>query len=367
MMKKSARMTEFSWLNKLSAGLVLSGVLLFQSGCAVRGTADTLVWPALPAEPRVIYEATLRSPQNLVEADGGNRLRKALSGEADVVAAPAMSKPYDIAASAGLVVVSDTQASVVHLFDTIRKRAFPFGWRGKGRLMRPLGVAIDGQRNIYVADGVGQIQVFNMLGHYKRTIGDAADFDRLTDVAVSPSGDRIYALDRGQVDSANHRVTVYSAQGEKLFRFGGRGADAGKFNHPIQITIGPKDQVYVLDAGNFRVQVFNRLGEYQYHWGQPGRYLGNLARPRGLAVDSGGRVYVTDGAYQNFQIFNPQGQLLLPVGEGGNPDSPGRYAMPSGIALDQNDRIYVVDQLFRKVEVLRLLDEGERKALLESQ
>jgi DNA-binding beta-propeller fold protein YncE len=338
--------------------VLLSGLFACATKAPVEGT---IFWPKPPVEPRLVFEGRLTSEESLKQPTATSRLKALATGDNNQTER-IMTKPYGIGAAEGLIAVSDTRLGLVHVFDVPRRRMFQMGWRGDGKLIQPLGIAVDAQRNIYVADGgTNVIQVYNMLGHYKRRIGNAKMFSRLTDVAVSASGDRIYALDRGGVDSDLHQVTVFSIEGETLFRFGGRGSENGKFNHPIQIDVGPDGEVYVLDAGNFRVQVFTRLGQYLRTWGRPGKFFGNLARPRGLAVDSHGHVYVSDSAYQNVQIFNTEGQLLLPLGERGDKDIPGRWPLPAGIAIDETDRLYVVDQYFKKVEVLRLLTEAERR------
>ncbi len=347
-------------LRLLTLGLLVLGA----SGCALRGgeAPARVYWPKPPAEPRLVHEITLYSVADLESKGALERLRRLGSGEG--VRGGGMRKPYDVAARQGLVVVSDSVASRVYVFDMLRRRGFAIGWRGRGRLLRPLGVAVDGRRNIYVADaGLGRVMVYSMLGHFSREIGRPADFDRLSDVAVSVDGSRIYALDRGGVASKRHRVLVFSASGEKLGQIGRRGIEPGQFNHPLQLALGPDGRLYVLDAGNFRVQVFSPAGEFIRAWGRPGRLLGNFARPRGIAVDGDNHVYVTDGAYQNFQIFDASGRLLLPVGGPAAEDGPGHYVLPAGIATDETGRVYVVDQFRAKLEVLRLLDEEERRRL----
>ena len=84
-----------------------------------------------------------------------------------------------------------------------------------------------------------------------------------------------------------------------------------------------------------------------------GRSLGQLARPRGIAVGPQGNIYVADSFFGNVQIFNPEGHLLLPVGQSGNLDEPGRYALSSDVAVDDTGRLYILDQLFRKIDVIR--------------
>ncbi len=335
--------------------ILIISLFFLLSGCAVQQkNTSPLVWPKPPAEARVIYESTLRNQASLTLETREDRMRAAATGQSQR-GARVFSKPYDVAAQGGLVAVSDSVLSVVHVFDVPRKRLFQIGWRGEGKLSKPLGIAIDKAQHIYVADaGLGHVVKYDKQGHYLGVIGQRKDFSRIIDVAVHESSGRVYVLDRGGVESLKHRVTVYAATGEFIQVIGARGHGPGKFNHPNQLAVDTEGQLYVLDAGNFRVQVFDDRGAYLRSWGRLGRQMGDLARPRGLAVDQQSNVYVTDSVYQNFQIFNQLGQLLLNVG-GGGVDMPGQYALPAGIAVDETGRIYVVDQMRRKVEIFRLL------------
>ncbi|MDH3325574.1 MAG: 6-bladed beta-propeller, partial [Gammaproteobacteria bacterium] len=309
--------------------------------------------------PRIAYELTLINNDSLQPAGGEDRLLAFATG-GQQIAQPAMLKPYDIAASDGVIVVTDSLLNVAHVFDVRRKKMFPIGWRKEGKLNKPLGVAMDGAQNIYIVDaGRGAVVKYDRQGLYLATYGHRSDFSRISDVAVSQAGDRIYILDRGGVESSSHRVTLYDGSGVKQKVIGRRGHKAGEFNHPTQLALGKNGKIYVLDSGNFRVQVFDAQGNYERHWGRPGNKTGNFARPRGIAVDDLNRVFVTDSAFQNFQIFNDVGQLLLSVGDGGGQNLPGRYMLPAGIAVDETQRVYVVDQIRRKVEVYRMLQAGD--------
>lgn len=339
--------------------LVLS---MLVGACAVapKPEPQQLVWPPAPETPRLIYEATLRNASSLEVSSAETRLQAIATNEA--VQSAWLAKPYDIAAQNGLIVVSDTVLSAVHVFDLPRKKLFAIGWRGEGKLRKPLGVAFDRQTNIYVVDAaLQQVIKYDPLGHYLATIGSPNEFSRAIDVSVSPVNSRIYILDRGGIDSSKHRFVMYSPEGKRLKSVGLRGHGDGEFNHPVQLAVAQDGRVFVLDAGNFRVQVFSADGDYLASWGKLGSGLGNLARPRGLGISPENYVFITDSAFQNFQIFNDQGQLLLNVGQGGGKDAPANYMLPAGIAADNTGRIYVVDQLRKKVEVFRLLTKEERE------
>lgn len=274
-------------------------------------------------------------------------------------------KPFGVAAKDGLVVVTDTILRLGYIFNLPRQKVYPLGSAGKdAKLTKPLGVAIGGDSQIYVADvSARKVIVYDAFGMYLQTLGGPDEFDRPTDVAVSPDGKQVYVIDAGGIDSRRHRVVVYSAEGTKAFEFGRRGVRAGEFNLPTQIEVGPDGSVYVLDAGNFRIQVFTAEGQFLRAWGRAGRNYGEFARPRGLAVGGDGNIYVSDTAFRNVQVFNPKGELLLAIGGRRVADKPGEYAMPAGVAVDELQHVYIVDQLYSKVEVLRRLSEKEMQEI----
>ncbi|MDX1812745.1 MAG: hypothetical protein R3240_12390, partial [Gammaproteobacteria bacterium] len=142
---------------------------------------QTLYWPALPETPRLVYETTLRNSESIHPADAENKLQEVVDN-APIEIRQWLIKPYDIAARQGLIVVSDTILSAVHVFDVRRKKLFALGWRGEGKLLKPLGVAIDDDLNIYVADAaLKRVIKYDSRGHFLQTIGEPEQFSRIID------------------------------------------------------------------------------------------------------------------------------------------------------------------------------------------
>ncbi len=342
-------------------------LLLLLGGCAsVSQQSDDqpIYWPKSPAPPRFVHVATLVSGESIRRENAEDRLLKTLTGikSEDRV----FTKPFGVAAKNGLVVVTDTLLRQGFIFNLRRQKLYPLGRVGKkGVLVKPLGVAIGANSQIYIADASAKkVIVYDAFGMHLSDIGDSGDLDRPVDVAVSPDGKQVYIMDAGGIDSRRHRVVVYSTEGVKLFEFGWRGRGVGEFNLPTQVEVGLDGTVYVLDAGNFRVQVFSSDGQFQRAWGKVGRSFGDFARPRGLAVGGDGNIYVSDAAFRNVQVFNPKGELLLAIGGKRLLERPGELAMPAGIAVDELQHVYIVDQVFRKVEVLRRLSEQEMDVIV---
>ncbi len=311
-----------------------------------------LVYPPPPEEPRLVYERSIYTSADVVPDEKASEFRRMVTGE--MRSGEGLAKPYAVAVHEGRIFLSDSVERFIKVFDVPSGRFFRIGADEPGQLVKPLGLDVDQAGNLYVADASAKsVLVYDRNGKFLRKIGARKDFDRLTSVAVEPSGERVYAVDIGGVNSDEHRVRVFNAQsGERLFDIGKRGKAAGEFNLPRDVAI-TKEGIFVVDGGNFRVQGFDRAGKFLRSFGSVGRQFGQFARPKEIAADREGNLYVVDTAFGNFQIFDPKGQLLLFVGERSERDGPGRYMLPSGIAVDEDGRVYVVDQWFKKVDIFR--------------
>lgn len=357
---RSARVNHSALQGGIRRSSVLLGILtliVIAAGCSTpiispEATSQQVRWPPSPDEARYVYETSLRSNRDIEILDTEGLLKRALVGDTRPIVT--MRKPYGVAARGGRVYVTDTLLNRVHAFDIPRRRYFQFGFRREGTLQNPLGIAIDNDGRVYVADSEARrVVIYDALGLYLGSVGSPDELDRPTGIAVTPEGKRIYVVDTGGIDSDRHRLVVYSSDGETIFTIGRRGTASGEFNLPTDADVDNAGNLYVLDAGNFRIQVFDTSGLFLREWGGVGTGFGRFARPRALSVDTKGLIYVSDSSFANVQVFDSQGRLLLPVGNKHRQDGPGRLALPAGIANDETGRLYVVDQLFRKVEVLR--------------
>jgi DNA-binding beta-propeller fold protein YncE len=328
------------------------------TGCATQEEAwrerpAEIVFPAPPDQPRLVFERTIFSSADLFDGEAAARLRTLVTGERD--AGRGFSKPFDVATCKGTIYVSDSVERMVLAFDARNRRAFDVGADGPGAVLQPLGLDTDGQCNLYVADASRQqVLVYQASGRFLRAVGSPEFFHRLSHVAASPDGRRIYAVDTGGIGNDEHRVRVFDAEsGAHLRDIGRRGNRPGEFNLPRDVEVGADGEIYVVDSANFRVQVLSADGQPLRTFGSVGRQPGHFSRPMGIALDAEGRVYVSDAAFGNFQVFTAEGQLLMYVGRRGARPRPATYMLPAGIDVDEDGRILMVDQFFRKVDVYR--------------
>jgi tripartite motif-containing protein 71 len=187
-------------------------------------------------------------------------------------------------------------------------------------------------------------------------VGDNPTFDRPLGVAVDPDG-RIWVADTG-----NDRVAVFNDDGDFLFEFGTKGVlkpppeidatwEGGLFNFPVGIDVDEDGFVYVADFRNNQIQMFDESGEFVRAF--PDAFeptgMGSSGEGGGLAVTD---VYATDGrvfATDEWQVFEftDEGEF---VGQFGMPGpEPEDLDHPNGVAVARDGIVYVSDSNHHRV------------------
>lgn len=358
-----------------AASVVLLVGIVGLGGCVTVAKRDldqvgrssrTLVFPAPPDDPRFVFERAIRNSADVVPEEDQSALKRALTGSGGV-SGEALSKPYSIAVHQGKLFVSDSVGRKVRVFDVPGRAYYTVGDDdGEGRLVKPLGIDIDGQGNLYVADATQKIiLVYDNAGKFLRRLGGPKFFERLSSVTVDEAGEQVFVVDIGGVSSEKHMVRVFNGKtGAHIMDIGKRGSGDGEFNLPRDVALGKDGRIYVVDGGNFRVQIFDKAGKFLKSFGAVGKQLGNFARPKEIATDRQGNVYVADTAFGNIQIFNPEGELLMFIGERSEQDQPAGYMLPSGVAVDEDGRIYFVDQWFARIDIFRPVEIKENEGYI---
>lgn len=255
-----------------------------------------------------------------------------------------------------------------------------------GELFWPAGIALDGQGTVYVTEEAPhRLQKLSATGQFVAKWGTNGTPDRLPRGGARhgqfnrPSG---VAVDAGQhvyvVDSLNHRVQKFTAEGLCLTEWGTHGTGEGQFDLPWGIAVdNVRDRIFVSDWRNDRVQQFDLEGRFVATFGRSGDEPGQLRRPAGLAVDGDGNVAVADWGNDRIQVLAADGTpLAVLVGHGdqyskvttvfmdarddlvkqraeaggGHPLEPYFWG-PSGVTFDDAGTIYAADTLRHRVQV----------------
>jgi DNA-binding beta-propeller fold protein YncE len=179
---------------------------------------------------------------------------------------------------------------------------------GKGEFDSPLGMCIDANGNILVADtGNGRIEKFSPSGTFLSVIGmkgsGHGQLGEPNGIAVDPSGN-IYVAEV----ASNHRVQKLAPDGTFIAEW--KGPELG-FYGPRRIAIGPDNSIYVVDQGHDRIVKFSPDGHVLSNWGSKGSGDGQFNDPTSVAVDSTiGKVYVADPTNKRIQVFDQNGKFL---------------------------------------------------------
>lgn len=343
-MKKSngTILDPYDLMKNLRTFLVLASLFSFQPLISQPGPSD-LVWPGYPERPRIRHVKTISSLADAGYEEGFfSKLLGALFGSRE--SKSWLVQPVGITVDdEGTMYVADPGAQCVHIINTSRGEYSAIAETKFGPLLSPVGVALTKDGTLFVSDSQnGRVIAFD---------DDRDPMFSISEQLIRPTGLCVNKNLLYVVDAGRHAVVVFDSKGRYRSDFGVRGSGLGEFNFPVHLAVD--STLAVVDALNYRVQEFFPDGKFSSSFGQQGSSAGSFASPKSVARDSDGNRYVTDALMDNIQIFNRQGQLLLIVGRQGNTD--GKFSSPSGIAIDRSDRIYVVDTLNKRIQIFEYL------------
>ncbi len=242
-------------------------------------------------------------------------------------------------------------------------------------LYYPVGLALDKQGNLYIAEyeeqrvrkvspngtittfaGSGQVGIAGFSGD-----GGPATAARLrypSAVAVDGQGS-VYIADEG-----NHRVrkvspggTITTIAGSGVAGFSGDGgpATSANLNYPQGVAVDAQGNVYIADTSNYRVRKVSPGGTISTFAGG-GSSLGDggpataaqLNAPKGVAVDGQGNVYIADTNDNRVREVSPGGTISTFAGGGsslgdGGPATSAELGQPSAVAVDGQGNVYIAD------------------------
>ena len=246
------------------------------------------------------------------------------------------------------------------------------GTGSAARFNFPVGIVVDAEGNVYVADRNNRLirkitpgGVVSTLAGAAGPSGDtdgtgtAARFGSLSNLAIDGGGN-LYATDNERhvirkITSAGVVTTIAGLAGTSGTSDGT--GTAARFGGPNGIAFDRDGNLYVADTSNDSIRRVAPDGTVTRIAGtpaEPGNFDGTGAtsrffRPYGIATDSAGNVYVADTNNHSIRKIAAGGGVVLLAGGGGNfgaVDGAGaaaRFYLPQGIAVDAAGTVYVSD------------------------
>ncbi len=255
----------------------------------------------------------------------------------------------------------------------------------KSRLKFPVGVAVDAEGQVYVADAsnnrvrrVGQDgRIETIAGTGK--IGCEGDGGPARKALLSgPCGVVVDCAGNVYIgDTHNHRVRkvdrsglISTIAGTGAAGYGGDGRRASEavFNLPMGVAVDALGNVYVSDFRNHRLRKIDPSGTVSTvaGTGEPG-YGGDggpaveakLSSPDLIATDASGNVFLADRHNDRVRMVSAEGIITTVAGSGRRGFQGDRGAAkqaflyePAGVAVDPDGNVYVADHRNGRVRVI---------------
>lgn len=230
---------------------------------------------------------------------------------------------------------------------------------GAGRFHNPGAVAVDAAGNVYVAD-TGHHRIHKMSatdnswtvwGTASGVIGnELGEFSYPFGLAVDASGNNVYVA-----DSANNRIQRLAVADNQWTAWGksdkSSGTELGEFSNPFGMAVDASgENVYVADRDNNRIQKLhvgsNKWTQYGTSGNAIGSELGQFSNPYGISTDGSGNVYVADRSNHRIQKLDAASGAWSEWKKsgGGYGTAPGEFLGPSDVAADNDGNLFVVEE-----------------------
>jgi len=242
------------------------------------------------------------------------------------------------------------------------------------------GVAVDRAGNLYIADalnnrvrevraGSGTIITVAGTGNvgYSGDGGPAAAAQLATPVGVAVDGaGNLYIADSGnhvvrEVYARDGTITTAAGNGTAGSGGDGTGAISAQLSNPVAVAADGAGNLYIADDSASRVREVNAYngiittvaGTGASGYGGDGgpATRAQLASPEGVAIDGAGNLYIADyGNNRVREVYARDGTIVTVAGTGsagysgdGRPAASAQLRAPVGVAVDGAGTLYIAD------------------------
>ena len=360
--------------------------ILTPSALVTAGTVQAVTWTVATLQYGSGTSGEINWPQGVVVDGASNLLVLSNSNPNNNTAFPIV---YALEPNATPLTASTTWTELTTLPAATVAVGAQDGAGASATFHGPVGAAVDGAGNVFVADTgnhiirmmipvapgseattytVSTIAGIAGTGGFNDGNGDVALFNAPKDIALDALGNLYVA------DSANNLIrmltpdstpvsattqwTASTIAGDATFRASGSqngaGLGAAKFNTPSGLVMDGSGRIFVADTGNAIVRQLTPGGNpvtwtVSTYAGTPhtSGYLDGPASQatfssnlQGIAVDGAGNVYVADAWNDAIRVISSQtgNNVTSLLGPGGR-----AFSQPVGVAVDGTGNVYVAD------------------------
>lgn len=234
----------------------------------------------------------------------------------------------------------------------------------------PLGVAVDGAGNLYIADSGNQRirmvsnGVITTVAGGGSSIGDhgpatSAQLNNPAGVAVDTAGN-LYIADSGNQrirEVSNGVISTVAGNGTQGFSGDNGPATSSQLSRPEAVAVDAAGNLYIADLPNQRIRkVSNGVistiagnGTLGFSGDNGPATSAQLNDPLGVAVDAAGNLYIADSGNGRIRMVS-NGVITTVAGNGtlgfagdNGPAGSSQLYYPAGVAVDAAGNVYIAD------------------------